>query len=115
MRQDLQYFEIKNASRHWRTIKRRNPIRNVNLLGEMASYNLSLVNLVFEGASLFSYQTTALESVTKTNALEQQGWIHGTSVADGWAGAVMQKPLAIKKCDRRTDQLTQQGVGVSAP
>ena len=104
MRQDLQYFEIKNASRHWRTIKRRNPIRNVNLLGEMASYNLSLVNLVFEGASLFSYQTTALESVTKTNALEQQGRIHGTSVADGWAGAVMQKPLAIQKCRRWTNR-----------
>ena len=25
----------------------------------------------------------------------EQGWIHGNTVADSWAGAVMQKPLAI--------------------
>ena len=36
----------------------------------------------------------------------KQDRIHGTSVADGWAGAVMQKPLAIQKCDRRTDGRT---------
>ena len=29
--------------------------------------------------------------------------INGTSVADGWAGAVMQKLLAIQKCYGRTD------------
>ena len=40
----------------------------------------------------------------------QQGRIHGIPVADGWAGAVMRKPLAIQKyfgyfgwTDRRTD------------
>ena len=27
-------------------------------------------------------------------------------VADGWTGAVMQKPLGIQKCDGPTDQLT---------
>ena len=27
-------------------------------------------------------------------------------VADGWAGAIMQKPLGIQKCDGRTDQPT---------
>ena len=27
----------------------------------------------------------------------KQGRIHGKTVADGWAGAVMQKPLAIQK------------------
>ena len=32
----------------------------------------------------------------------KQGRIHGNSVADGWAGAVMQKPLRIQKCDGRT-------------
>ena len=43
---------------------------------------------------------------------KQQGQIHGNPVADGWAGAVMQKSLAIQKCcrptyrwtDRRTDR-----------
>ena len=33
----------------------------------------------------------------------KQGRIHGNPVADGWAGAVMQKPLGIQKCDGRTD------------
>ena len=44
----------------------------------------------------------------------QQGRIRGRTVADGWAGAVMQKPLAIQKCDGRTnewtDRPTRQGV-----
>ena len=35
---------------------------------------------------------------------EKQGRIHGTSVAEGWAGAVMQKPLGIQKCDLPTDR-----------
>ena len=26
---------------------------------------------------------------------KKQGWIHGNPVVDGWAGAVMQKPLRI--------------------
>ena len=37
----------------------------------------------------------------------KQGRIHGNTVADGWAGAVMRKPLRIHKCygtDRRTDR-----------
>ena len=42
--------------------------------------------------------------------IDKQGWIHGNPVADGWAVAVMQKPLAIQKCygrtDRRTDRWT---------
>ena len=44
----------------------------------------------------------------------EQGRIHGNPVADGWAGAVMPKPLKIQKCDLPTDlptyQPTQQGV-----
>ena len=32
----------------------------------------------------------------------EQGRIHGNPVADGWAGAEMQKLLAIQKCYRRT-------------
>ena len=34
---------------------------------------------------------------------DRQGRIHGNPVADGWAGAVMQRPLAIQKCDLATD------------
>ena len=37
---------------------------------------------------------------------EKQGRIHGNPVADSWAGAVMQKPLGIQKCDGRTDGRT---------
>ena len=33
----------------------------------------------------------------------KQGRIHGNTVADGWAGAVVQKPLGIQKCDGPTD------------
>ena len=40
----------------------------------------------------------------------KHGRIHGKTVADGWAGAVMQKPLAIQKCDGLTDRPTRQGV-----
>ena len=36
----------------------------------------------------------------------EQGRIHGNPVADDWAGAVMQKPLGIQKCDGRTDGWT---------
>ena len=47
-------------------------------------------------------------------SLIQQGRIHGNPVADGLAGAVIQKPLGIQKCDGPTDgltyQLTRQGV-----
>ena len=34
----------------------------------------------------------------------KQGRIHGNPVADGWAGAAMQKPLGIQKCDGPTDR-----------
>ena len=29
--------------------------------------------------------------------------LHGNIVVDGWAGAIMRKPLGIQKCDRPTD------------
>ena len=48
----------------------------------------------------------------------KQGRIHGKTVADGWAGAVMQKPLGIQKCDLptygRTDVPTYRHGKVSA-
>ena len=37
---------------------------------------------------------------------KKQGQIHGSPVADGWAGAVMRKPLGIQKCDGPTDRRT---------
>ena len=40
----------------------------------------------------------------------KQGRIHGSPVMDGWAGAVMRKPLGIQKCDGPTDRLTRQDV-----
>ena len=42
-----------------------------------------------------------LERIRDRN-LGKQGRIHGNPVADGWAGAVMRKPLEIQKCDGRT-------------
>ena len=41
---------------------------------------------------------------------EKPGRMHDTSATDGWAGAVMQKPLAVQKCDGRGDRPTRQGV-----
>ena len=38
----------------------------------------------------------------KRNYHINQGQIHGNPVADSWAGAVMQKPHGIQKCDRWT-------------
>ena len=40
----------------------------------------------------------------------KQGLIHGKAVAGSWAGAVIQKPLAIQGCDGWTYQPTWQGV-----
>ena len=40
----------------------------------------------------------------------QQGRIHGNPVVDDWAGAVMRKPLEIQQCDGPTDRPTRQGV-----
>ena len=42
----------------------------------------------------------------KKKTTMKQGRIHGNPVADGWARAVMQKPLGIQKCDGRTDRPT---------
>ena len=39
-------------------------------------------------------------------SVRKQGRIHGNPVADGWAGAVLQNPLGIQKCDGPTDRPT---------
>ena len=49
------------------------------------------------------------KSKEKRKRNEKQGRIHGKTVADGWAGAVMQQSLAIiwdEPTDYRTDRLT---------
>ena len=46
----------------------------------------------------------------KISSEMKQGRTHVNPVADGWAGAVLQKPLGIQKCDGRTDGPTRQGV-----
>ena len=51
--------------------------------------------------ALFIY-TAKRWSQTKFQPI-QQGRMNGNPVADGWAGAVMQKPLAIQKCYGRID------------
>ena len=40
--------------------------------------------------------------------INQKGQIHGNPVADGWAGAVMRKPLANQKSDVPTYRPTYQ-------
>ena len=43
----------------------------------------------------------------KSMIVEKQGQIHGQTVADGWAGAVMQKPLVFRDISYKpTDLLT---------
>ena len=37
---------------------------------------------------------------------KKQGRIHRNPVADGWAGAVLQKLVGIQKCDGQTDGRT---------
>ena len=36
---------------------------------------------------------------TSPTSIQKQGRIHGNTVADGWAGAVVRKPLGIQKRD----------------
>ena len=56
-------------------------------------------------------QTNRMPNLKSRVALyikEKQGQIHGNPVADGWAGVVMQKPLAIQKYDLPTYRPTWQ-------
>ena len=51
-------------------------------------------------------ESNLMKESRKDRMEEKQGRIHGNPVADGWAGAVMRKPLGIQKCDGRTDEPT---------
>ena len=44
------------------------------------------------------YKTNHHQNIFLFYIKKQRGRIHGNPVADGWAGAVMQKPLAIQNC-----------------
>ena len=70
------------------------------------------------GSKIGSHSTKKLDDKTRLSwnvssyelklCEEEQGRIHGNPVADGWAGAVMQKLPGIQKCDGRTDLPTYQ-------
>ena len=48
--------------------------------------------------------------------MKEQGQIHGKTVADGWAGAILIKSLAIQDCDGRIYLLTDMaGCRVTGP
>ena len=50
--------------------------------------------------------TLEVMSICLNHIKLKQGRIHGNPVADGWAGAVLRKPLEIQKCDGPTDGRT---------
>ena len=54
--------------------------------------------------------TVVCLSVPNSQLFKKQGQIHSNPVADGWAGAVMRKPLGIQKCDLLSYGPTRQGV-----
>ena len=53
---------------------------------------------------------TSIFPSQKDLLLGKQGRIHGNTVADGLAVAVMRKLNALQKCDGPTDRPTRQGV-----
>ena len=74
-------------------------------------------------ASMFKFQPLSFNSIFQMRHKSQtwgtspsikthikQGRIHSNPVADGWAGAVVRKPLGIQKCYGGTDRPTRQGV-----
>ena len=63
----------------------------------------------FSGRSLSIEWQKTLKNTKHLKVLSidfKQGRIHGNPVADGWAGAVMRKPLLIQKCDGHMDKQT---------
>ena len=56
--------------------------------------------------SCYGKKIIRFQILWKIGRLCKQGRIHGNPVADGWAGAVMQKLLGIQKCDGSTDRPT---------
>ena len=76
-------------------------------------YKSSSLKKFTRGPHLKNLQEDLTLKIYKRTSLKQSR-IHGNTVADGWAGAVMQKLLGIQKCDgqtdRPTDRPTRQGV-----
>ena len=71
--------------------------------------SLDAIKVAYQLPHNFSMNSFLLISATESEntnggVLEEQGRIHGNPVADGWAGAVMQKPVAIQKCYGPTDR-----------
>ena len=71
-----------------------------------------------EWGHTFGMKKKSLEMVSEDILWREQGRIHGNPVADGWAEAIVWKPLGIQKCygtDRPTDQPSRQGDRVACP
>ena len=56
-------------------------------------------HLIPIAASHFSPFQLECDGLMENKDKRKQGRIQGNPVTDGWAGAVMQKPLGIQKCD----------------
>ena len=56
----------------------------------------NISNHAFGKGFFLSTNRCALAPLFESVIADKQGRIHGTSVADGWTRAVMQKPLAIQ-------------------
>ena len=80
--------------------------KKVSFFKDKAGYTATPVACRWAGAVFELLKHLGRSGEAKDRKNKKQGRIHGRTVADGWAGAVMQKPLAIQKCDWRTDQRT---------
>ena len=53
---------------------------------------------MFRKKNFFNYKILKIWKKNKAKFFSnKKGWIHGKTVAAGWTGAVMQKPLEIQK------------------
>ena len=68
--------------------------------------DIPTIGLDFEKSDNFISDSQKKKEEEKKGKEKEQGRIHSNPVADGWAGAVMQKPLGIQKCDGPTDRPT---------
>ena len=60
--------------------------------------NLFLLCLLIDALSWLVLAKFQIIAAISGREIKKQGRIHGNPVADSWAGAVVRKPLGIKKC-----------------
>ena len=79
------------------------------MIGNKAGYTANISRGRLGRVGNVRFHTFQLNHHRPTDAVYvEQGRIRGNPVADGWAGAVMRKPLVIQKCDLPTFQLSDQ-------